>query len=176
FSTGKSDGFGVSYVNGPFTAAATYSNEHNRSVSVSTLGLATFQNQPAATYTADTVENMGAGASYTLGNVLLHALYTRVKLESNGMSNLFQSYDAGATWKMVPDNWISGGAATTTFAGARYTQFEIGDIYLLSKMTQVYVNALYERASSGANAALFTAGVSSNRNQVAVLAGIHHAF
>ncbi|QIE30039.1 Outer membrane porin protein (plasmid) [Caballeronia sp. SBC1] len=176
FSTGKSDSFGVSYANGPFTAAATYSNEHNRTVSVSTLGLATFQNQPAATYTADKVENMGAGVSYTIGNVVTHALYTRVKLQSNGVSNLFQSYDAGATWKMVPDNWIAGGAATTTFAGARYTQFEIGDIYLLSKMTQVYVNALYERASSGANAALFTAGVSSNRNQVAVLAGIHHAF
>ena len=39
FSTGKSDGFGVTYANGPFTAAATYSNEHNRTPSIVTTRL-----------------------------------------------------------------------------------------------------------------------------------------
>ena len=65
---------------------------------------------------------------------------------------------------------------TTTLAGRRWTQFEIGDIYALSKSTQLYVNALYQHANSNAHAAFFTAGVSSGRNQTIVLTGIHHSF
>lgn len=52
----------------------------------------------------------------------------------------------------------------------------IGDVYALSKSTRLYVNALYMRAGSGSNAAFFTAGVSSGRNQTIVLTGIHHSF
>jgi predicted porin len=176
FSYGKSVGFGVTYANGPFSAAASYSNEHNRTPSIVTTGITTFQGQPAATYMADKLQNMGAGVSYEIGKVLVHALYTRVKLESNGFSDTYQSWDAGATYKMIPTNWIAGGAATTSLDGKRWTQFEIGDIYLLSKSTQLYVNALYEHGTGGAKGAFFTAGVSSTANQVIVLAGIHHSF
>jgi predicted porin len=176
FSFGKSWGVGVTYSRGAFNAAATYANEHNRTPAIVTTGITTFQGVPAATYVADKQEVMGAGASYEIGSVLVHALYTRVKMQSNGFSDTFQSYDAGATWKMVPTNWIAGGAATTTLSGMRWTQFEIGDIYLLSKSTQLYVNALYEHGSGGAKGAFFTAGVSSTANQVIVLAGIHHSF
>jgi predicted porin len=176
FSNGRNLGFGITYANGPFKAAATYSNEHNRTPSIVTTGITTFQGQPAATYIADKQEEMGAGASVDIGKFTVHGLYTRVKLQSNGISNTYQSYDAGLTFKMVPTNWIAGGAATTTFNGGRWTQFEIGDIYLLSKSTQVYVNALYEHANGNAKAAFFTAGVSSTANQMIVLAGIHHSF
>ncbi|NYH15476.1 putative porin [Paraburkholderia bryophila] len=119
---------------------------------------------------------MGAGASYQFGKLLVHGLYTRVKLEYAGHSNTYQSYDAGANYQFTPFNSIAGGAATTTLAGHRWTQFEIGDIYALSKSTQLYVNALYERAGSNTDAAFFTAGVSSGRNQTIFLTGIHHSF
>jgi predicted porin len=99
-----------------------------------------------------------------------------VKLESAGHSDTYQSYDAGANYQFTPFNTVAGGAATTTLAGHRWTQFMIGDIYALSKATQVYVNALYQRAGSDTNAAFFTAGVSSGRNQTIVLTGIHHSF
>ncbi|AET93287.1 MULTISPECIES: porin [Caballeronia] len=176
FSTGRNYGFGLSYANGAFKAAATYSNEHNRNPAIATMGFSTFQGQPAASYVAEKQEVMGAGASYEIGKFVVHGLYTRVKLQSNGQSDTYQTYDAGLTFKPVAWNWIAGGAATTTFAGGRWTQFEIGDIYMLSKSTQLYVNALYEHASGGAKAAFFTAGVSSTANQVIVLAGIHHSF
>ncbi|SAL50296.1 porin [Caballeronia arvi] len=176
FSTGRNYGFGLTYGNGPFKAAATYSNEHNRNPAIATMGFSTFQGQPAATYMAEKQEVMGAGASYEIGKFVVHGLYTRVKLQSNGQSDTYQTYDAGLTFKPVAWNWIAGGAATTSFAGGRWTQFEIGDIYMLSKSTQLYVNALYEHATGGAKAAFFTAGVSSTANQVIVLAGIHHSF
>ncbi|POR52972.1 putative porin [Paraburkholderia eburnea] len=176
FSTGRTMAFSLSYANGPFKAGATWSNEHDRSVSMSTTGLTTFQGQSAATYMADKVENMGIGASYSFGKVLLHGLYTRTKLQSNGYSDTFQSYDAGANYQVTTANSIVGGAATTTLSGRRWTQVMIGDVYALSKSTQVYVNALYEHANSDAQAAFFTAGVSSGRNQTIVLTGIHHSF
>jgi predicted porin len=119
---------------------------------------------------------MGAGLSYQLGKLLVHALYTRVKLQSNGFSDTYQSWDAGANYQFTPANTLAGGAATTTLSGRRWTQFEIGDIYALSKRTQVYVNVLYEHANDNANAAFFTAGVSGGRNQAIVLTGIHHSF
>ena len=176
FSTGRTMGFAVSYANGPLKAGATWSNEHDRSVSISTTGINTFQGQPGATYIADKVENMGAGASYQFGKLLVHGLYTRTKLQSNGYSDTFQSYDAGANYQFTPANSVVGGAATSTLSGRRWTQFMIGDIYALSKSTQVYVNALYQHANSDAQAAFFTAGVSSGRNQTIVLTGIHHSF
>ncbi|CAB3800224.1 porin [Paraburkholderia fynbosensis] len=176
FATGRTMSFALSYANGPFKAGASYSNEHDRTPSIVTTGITTFQGVPAANYVADKVQNMGAGASYQFGKLLVHALYTRVKLESAGHSDTYQSYDAGANYQFTPFNTVAGGAATTTLAGHRWTQFMIGDIYALSKATQVYVNALYQRAGSDTNAAFFTAGVSSGRNQTIVLTGIHHSF
>jgi predicted porin len=176
FSDGRTMSFGANYTNGPFNAAAVYSNEHNQAMSISTMGFTTFQGMPATTYTADKVENMGAGLSYQFGKLLVHGLYTRVKLQTGGYSDTYQSWDAGANYQFTPFNTVAGGAATTTLAGKRWTQFELGDIYALSKSTQLYANVLYEHGTGGANAAFFTAGVSSNANQVIVLTGIHHSF
>ncbi len=177
FSEGRSVGVALNYANGPFKAAAAYSNEHNRSILVGQTGIANFQGQNTANgYVADKVENIGAGASYQLGDWLVHALYTRTRMQSNGFSDTFQSYDVGANYRTSPFNTIAGGAATSTLAGRRWTQFELGDVYALSKRTQLYANVLYEHATGGARAAFFTAGVSSTANQVVVLAGIHHSF
>ncbi|WP_277184205.1 porin, partial [Caballeronia sp. BR00000012568055] len=175
FSTGRNYGFTVTYANGPFKAGAVYSNEHNRTPSIVTTGITNFQGVAAATYSADKVENMGAGLSYQIGKLILHGLYTRVKLQSNGFSDTYQSYDAGANYQFTPFNSVSGGAATTTLSGRRWTQFEIGDVYSLSKSTQLYVDVLYEHSNDSANAAFFTAGVSSGRNQAIVLTGIHQS-
>lgn len=177
FGTGRSTGFGLNYANGSFKAAAVYSNEHDRSLLVSQAGIASFQGQNTANgYTASKVENFGAGASYAFGDWLVHALYTRVKMESNGYSDTFQSYDAGANYRITPANTLAGGVATTTLSGRRWTQLEFGDIYALSARTQLYANLLYEHANGDAQAAFFTAGVSSGANQLVVLAGIHHSF
>ncbi|MGZ2747170.1 porin [Burkholderia stagnalis] len=177
FSTGKSVGVALNYANGPFKASAVYSSEHDRSVLISQTGITSFQGQNTANgYLASKVENIGAGASYQFGDFLVHGLYTRVKMQSNGFSNTFQSYDAGVNYRTSAFNTIAGGAATSTLAGRRWTQLELGDIYALSKRTQLYANVLVEHGSGGAKAAFFTAGVSSTANQVVVLAGIHHSF
>ena len=150
--------------------------EPSRRVSISSAGITTFQDQAGATYVADKVQNMGIGASYSFGSLLLHGLYTRTKLQSNGYSDTFQSYDAGANYQFTVANAVVGGASTSTLSGRRWTQIMIGDVYSLSKATQLYANVLYEHANSEAHAAFFTAGVSGGRNQAVVLTGIHHSF
>jgi predicted porin len=176
FATGRTMSYALTYNNGGFRAGASWSNENDRSVSMATTGITEFQGQPAATYLADKVQNMGIGAQYSIGQLLVHGLYTRTKLQSNGYSDTFQSYDAGANYQLTVSDSIVSGASTSTLAGRRWSQIVIGDMYALSKSTQVYVDALYEHANSEAYAALFTAGVSSGRNQVSVLTGIHHSF
>jgi predicted porin len=177
FGQGRNVGVGVSYQHGPFSAGAVYQNEHNRSTALPATDFTTFQGHPAVAYVADQLEETGAGFSYQLQKVLFHALYTRVRLESGAQHDTFQAYDAGADYRIVPADSINVGGAITTLAGHRYTQFSLGDIYSLSKRTDLYLNLNYEHASgAGARAALFTAGVASGSNQLLLAAGIHHLF
>ncbi|MBU6492001.1 porin [Pandoraea sp.] len=176
FATGRNYSVGLHYANGPLKAAAVYSNENNRTPNVAGLGVSTFQGVPAARYAADHVENMGAGASYVVGPWLLHALYTRVKLQSLGQSDTYQSYDAGADYATNPANRVTLGAATTSLAGMHWTQFQVGDVYAFSKLTQIYVSGVYQHATGGAVASINTAGASSNGNQLVVMTGVHHSF
>ncbi|QCP48530.1 porin [Trinickia violacea] len=115
--------FGANYTHGPFSTAAVYSNEHDQAMSISTMGFTTFQGMPATTYTAGKVENMGAGLSYQFGNLLVHGLYTRVKLQTNGFSDTYQSYDAGANYQFTPFNTVPsphGQSQLATRAHPRY--------------------------------------------------------
>jgi len=176
FGFGRNFSIGAEYESGPVKAALTYADEHNRTPQITTLGLSSFQGQPAATYSADRVENMGAGATYTVGAVTLHALFTLVKLQSDGQSAIYQTYDAGATYQATPADSLALGASTTRFSPARYTELSFGNVYALSKSTQLYADVVFETATGGAAAAIYTIGASSTRNQLGFLTGIHHGF
>ncbi|WP_224788549.1 porin [Pandoraea terrae] len=177
FAVGRKYSVGANYANGPFKASVVYSNENNRTPNVAVLGGPTFQGQPVGTYAASNVQNMGAGLSYVIGPWLLHALYTRVKLESPGQSDTYQSWDGGANFATGAANQITFGVANTTLSGKRWTQVQLGDVYSLSKRTQVYVSGVYQHASgNGAVTAVNTISPSSTSGQLVVMTGMHHSF
>ncbi|MFM0739170.1 porin [Paraburkholderia xenovorans] len=177
FGYGRNLSAAVKYDLGAFHATAVYQDEHNRTPTITTVTAPTFGGLPAASYTADSTEEEGFGASYDLGAFKLHAMYTRVKLTTAGISELFQSYDGGVNYRVSPASLIGFGGATTTLAGSRYTQFSLGYNYSLSKATQVYADTNFERASGdNARAALYTAGISSTSNQLSFKIGMHHSF
>jgi predicted porin len=177
FAQGRNVGVGLSYQRGAFSAGAVYQNEHNRATALPATDFSTFQGKPSVAYLADQLEETGAGFSYQFQKVLVHALYTRVRLESGAQHDTFQSYDAGVDYRVVPFDSINVGGAVTTLAGHHYTQASLGDIYSFSKSTDLYLNLNYEHASgAGARAALFTAGVASGSNQLLIATGIHHLF
>jgi predicted porin len=178
FAHGRTVSFGLQYAMGFFRAAAAYQVEHNRSPAIVTTDFSKFQGMAAPSYAFDKSEEFGAGASYQLfGKVTLHGLFTYLKLEANGQQATWRAWDGGANYQWTDFNTLGVGGSTVDFAGHRYTQLDVNNVYSLSKTTQLYINTYYEHASgNGAHAALFTAGVSSGADQFGIRMGIHHLF
>jgi len=176
FGHGNTWSAAVTYDRGPLQAAAFYQRQHNQALALTPLALGTFQGQPAASYVADRAEFWGAGGAYTLGPIKLHALYTRVKLQSKQHADIYQSYDSGAEWSVTPFTTFTAGANTTTLDAHRWTQVGVGYIYALSKQTQLYAQGIFEHTTPGGFASLPVAGISSTSNQLMLLTGIHHSF
>lgn len=171
---------GVNYAQGPLRAAAAYSSYNNRPLNLAGgLGLTNFAGTPltpANLFIADNVKIAGAGAAYTLGRWTIHALATDARVRANQQSSRYTTLDGGVNFKLTPANDIGAGVWSTRFAGNRWTQFNLQDVYAFSKRTQWYVSLLHQRASSGAVADIMGIGASSSRAQTVVLSGVHHSF
>jgi predicted porin len=177
FATGRNYGFALRYTSQSFKFAMTYANENDRTMSVNTLGIYPFQGvSGSSTYVADKVKNFGIGASYQIGSLLFHALYTHVRLERLSFADTYQAYDAGVNYMTSPSNSIVFGGFTTKLDGHRWTQAMLGDIYSLSKSTQIYANVAYQHATGDTDAFIYGGGLSSTSSQVAARVGIHHSF
>ncbi|SDV46115.1 porin [Chitinasiproducens palmae] len=180
YASGRKYGIALNYASGPFKAAATFADEHDRTFSLgaASLGLASFQGVTLANtdYVAERVRNVGAGASYKAGKFLFHGTYTRVTLSRAGYRDIFQTYDAGVNYQVSVANLLTLGAFTSTLSGRRWTQIGIGDVYFLSKRTQVYADIAGQQAGGGALASIAGLAPASTNRQVAVRIGMHHAF
>jgi predicted porin len=145
---------------------------------------------------AKSLQTWGAGASYTVGQVKLGAVYTRTLLSQSlffdtpsGAS--FDNYELNAAW--TPISALTLGAAYTftdghaAGAGPRFHQVNLGANYSLSKRTTLYAIAVAQSAegtapnpdggAGGENRAQipYLPGTSSDK-QVAVGAGLHVSF
>jgi predicted porin len=178
FATSKSTGYGLRYSNGPLRTAITYGVENNRATSIgSAIGFTSFQGVAGTdTYIADKLSNLDVAASYALGRFNLHVLYTNVGLQHAGYSNTFQTFEAGTTFKPNVYNLIDLSGYSSSLAGRRWTQASLIDTYYLSKSTSVYAAAVYQRASGGAVAVIYSNMPSSGPSQVALRVGMHHTF
>ena len=85
--------------------------------------------------------------------------------------------DVGVNFQVTPFYYLN---ATTTYSkldSHKWNLFGLNNIYLLSKRTQVYLTAIYEKASGDHTVAVLNSlSPSSTNKQVAVLVGIHHNF
>jgi predicted porin len=122
------------------------------------------------------MKNAGIGGSFQIGRVQLHALVTQVRIENRGQRNTDRPLDGGENFRLTVADEIDAGIWTTTFAGKRWTQLTVANVYALSKSTQLYVDAIAEQASAGANAVTLGIGASSSNRQAVILKGVHHLF
>ena len=179
-TTGRSISFGATYGYGPLNLAAAYSEYRDRTLNLAGgLGLTSFEGiglTASAPFVADSVRNAGIGGSFQIGRVQLHALLTQVRIEERGRADNYRTIDGGANFQVTPAYMIGVGAWTTTFAGERWTQVTIANVYALSKLTQLYADVMVEQASSGAVANTLGIGPSSSNRQTVVLAGVHQLF
>jgi predicted porin len=178
FAVGRSTGYGIRYANGPIHAAVTYGIEANRPTAIgSAIGFSSFQGVAGtAQYIADKLTNLDAAATYQLGAFLLHAMYTNVKLEHAGFSDIFRTYEGGTTYQFNPANLFDLSAYTSTLAGRRWTQVSLIDQYSLSKATSVYAAVAFQQGSGGAQAVIYSNLPSSSSTQLAFRTGLHHSF
>jgi len=128
----------------------------------------------------------GAGAAYAFGPAQVGAAWTQSRLDGvTGASIRADNYEVNGKYNLTPALGL-GIAYTYTNArvsdiNAHWNQVGLQADYALSKRTDVYAQAVYQRAS-GANAGIYNGDMtgatssSSSINQTAATVGLRHRF
>ncbi|AJX33023.1 porin [Burkholderia oklahomensis] len=194
FSHNRAYSAGVSYGNGPISLAAAYL-QLNRGGATANGALSTndMPNFPAARQRV-----MGAGGSYTFDRATVGVLWTHAMLDDTAPASppgamrtlRFDNYEINARYALTPAMSLAG---AYTFTDGRYDgaapagdpkwhQVTLMADYALSKRTDVYAEAVYQRqfgVSSDATlgfASINGLGASSTNTQVTATVGIRHRF
>jgi predicted porin len=147
---------------------------------------------------AQNVQEWGVTGQYALGDATLGLMYTNTHFDnpSPTATSLFSSWtgSGGGKGSVHFENiegslrynfrpWLIGGVAqsythATEGSGAgNYWQTTVGVSYFLSKRTNVYIDAFYQKTSKNLNAWIpLTASPSSTNTQVAAVFGLCHRF
>jgi len=128
----------------------------------------------------------GVAAAYAFGPAQVGAAWTQSRIDNyaDGTPSLrVDNYEVNAKYNLTPALGL-GAAYTYTNAkqdgqNAHWNQFGLQADYALSKRTDVYAQAVYQRAS-GANASIYNGDInalsSSSMNQTAATVGLRHRF
>ncbi|WP_175772198.1 porin [Paraburkholderia phenazinium] len=184
FVTNSASSFGATYAQGPLHLAAAYTAIHNFQatfgIGTSVLGtqlsgsgaLGTLSTPP----TFDKLVVSGVAAGYQLGAVSLQGLFTLVDFQNHGQSSVLRTGEGNAQYKVSAAVMLAASYAYSKLDGEHWNQIAVGADYILSSRTDLYLNAVYLRASSGVTAELFLLSPSSSNTQTIVSLGLRHTF
>ncbi|WP_175845947.1 porin [Burkholderia arboris] len=174
---------GASYENGPLQLGAAYVRVDHPALD--TTGAAASDNYYTFIKGVTRQQIWGAGGAYAWGAATFGLLYTSslFNLQTGGAMR-FNNYEGSARYLMTPALQFALGETYTQVLASQgpklsshYLQTSVGAQYFLSKRTDVYVNAFYQRASSNAVAAIEgISNPSSTRTQIVAVTGIRHKF
>jgi predicted porin len=192
--------FSLTYNSGPIALAAAYLRVNDPALSVWGATSEPVAGQPYSNplsspifsgyASASSLQVIGAGGSYRLASSSLGLLYTHTTFSGVVATSStpfagdaqFNIVEFNYTYNVTP-GWLIAGAYSYTWAEqARYGQLNLGTSYLLSKRTNLYWNAVWQRASGtnslgvAAVAANTNITASNTANQVAMRVGIRHSF
>jgi len=179
---GHAYSLGASYSHGPFSAGAAVTDIHDYFFSPgSSLGVSSFfgasLGTPATTVPMREFRTAGLGAGWDFGLAYLSGVYTNTRFDNGVNTETLQSLNAALRLTIRSDLLAAGGYTYSRLAGSKWNEFGITLDYLLSKRTDVYTSANYEKASgAGTRAALVTIGPSGNDKQLALRVGMRHRF
>jgi general bacterial porin, GBP family len=185
---------GARYDNGPLRLAVSYLVLNEPNGGLNTAGAVANDNA----FQADKQQTFGAGGSYALGPATIGFVYTQTTLDSvfnfGGGSGLaagsgdvkVNNYELNGKYSITPA-WLMTAAYTYTDAKysenggdqrGKWNQFTLMSDYSLSKRTDLYVAAAYQKASGDAERAYIAgaSGYSDNDSQVVVTTGMRHRF
>ncbi|UXU92070.1 porin [Burkholderia sp. S-53] len=174
---------GASYENGPLQLGAAYVRVDHPALD--TTGAAASDNYYTFIKGVTRQQIWGAGGAYAWGAATFGLLYTSslFNLQTGGAIR-FNNYEGSVRYLMTPALQFAFGETYTQVLASQgpkpsshYLQTSIGAQYFLSKRTDIYVNAFYQRASSNAVAAIEgISNPSSTRTQIVAVTGIRHKF
>jgi predicted porin len=181
FSESRDYSFFVQYKRGPLSLAATYANENNRFLELSSfIGLPSLFGTPlpqAEGVVANKLVNWGLGASYQFQSVLVHTTFTQSRITLATGQGDANTVDAGVNWTIRPDDILAIGGWVENLDGGNWKTITLSNSYLLSKRTTVYQQVTYQHASGNNSvASLAGAGLASGRSATGVSIGIEHLF
>ncbi|HEY4295057.1 MAG TPA: porin [Paraburkholderia sp.] len=139
---------------------------------------------------ANSMDILGAGLSYTLGAAKFGLVYTHTAFNNilhtpttpNTGSAIFNSYEVNARYWFTPQLQVGVAYDYTDAETAKYEQLNFGPDYFLSKRTDLLAVAVWQHASGidstghSAVAAIGSLGQSTTPNQVAVKFSLRHRF
>jgi predicted porin len=203
---GQTYGFGATYLNGPIGVAASYLKADagntvpavglGRTWSGSSDNILTQSSVTAGYATAKSLEVARAAAQYVFGPMTVGAAYSYTQLANDAFSRFTdtQKFQNGSVFVMYQAlsalrvgagyNYTHGTGVT----GSKYHQANVGAVYSLSKRTDLYAFAAYQKAIGdtlaangtavvAATASVGSTSVSSGKDtQELVSIGIRHKF
>ncbi|AXF12938.1 porin (plasmid) [Paraburkholderia graminis] len=188
FSTNSVWSVGAGYANGPLQLAVAYLDVSNPALSVDGyVNTATFTNVIYGNYLAQASSQRVAAiaGSYAFANlkVLTNLSHTVFVSGDAGQDVVFNNVEAGASYQFSPAFIVSGsydflgGKDHASAKQPRYHQFNLIADYFLSKRTDTYMMAVYQRATGDATQAQITGfDASGSAGQLGIRAGLRHTF
>jgi predicted porin len=140
--------FGLNYANGPFGIAAAYTNIGNPTAATPpfTVSIANIN-----TNAVKDLRTFGVGARYALGQALLFGNWTDTRLiPLTARASVLQSYELGVKYNITPALNVAVGDTYTKLTdgfNGKWNQVNTGLDLALSKRTDVYLLAVYQKAS-----------------------------
>lgn len=181
-NAGRAYSMSLSYSRNGFNAAAALTEIRGHSVTPgAALGLSRFLGAPVERGTAvklSSYRTAGVGAGYTLGQVTFNGLVTQTRFEKEGGgAGTLSSFAIPVAYRPSAQWLLQAAFSQSRMDGSRWRQTSLIADYSLSKRTDIYVSAHWEKASGGGTSAvLFTLLGSSTDRQTALRAGVRHRF
>lgn len=184
FSRNSAAGFGAAFAQGPLRLAAAYTAIHNYQavfgIGTPVLGTPLSGSGALGTLakpvTFDKLTISGLAAGYELGPVLVQGLFTLVDFQNKGQAGVLRTEEGNVQYKLSTAFFVAGSYAFSKLDSNHWNQIALGADYFLSSRTDVYLSAVYLRASSGVTAELFLLPPSSTNTQMIVALGLRHTF
>ncbi|VXC66150.1 Porin [Burkholderia sp. 8Y] len=189
FSNSQVWGATLTFAHGPLSGAAGY-EKVNTPAAVEVNGYLSgggYNNVIYGPYLAGAHDQQifGAGAAYTVGRANFLLNYTHVVFGGGALAGdaKFDNFEVGVGFHFTPAlQGVAGYQFTravddATGSSSRYHQVNLMGDYALSKRTDVYAQAVYQRAAGAAQQAQI-AGLdpSSSRSQLALRVAFRHRF
>ncbi|RQT37458.1 porin [Burkholderia contaminans] len=182
FGANRSWSVGAQYKAGPVSLGVAYANMNNPGAN--SAGAVASDNYYTFVSGVNQQQIWGAGAIYDFGPASVGLLYTNTLFKLNsGATRDYTNYETSLRYRpsattnvTLGETYTSARASSGAPRSAHYWQTSFGVQYYLSKRTDLYANAFYQRSTANTVAAIEGVAASTTRAQLVAVVGVRSKF